>query len=201
MASSPALDRRLLGRQLARPAAAQHGLDAGDQLLRVARLGDPVVGAGPQPAYPLGHGRGACTTSSASPGSARALADVIEPGHGGSRSARADASRRVGGVRREARGPRSPIAAPPSRRSRTVSSPLSSSISATRIGDASLSGAIVGPSVERAPPRRPATGRPGTRLSSRKPSVITRAHSRVPPPAAARAPSAAERQSSAARCT
>ena len=38
-------------------AAPHDGLHAGDQLLRVTRLGDPVVGAHPQPAHALGHAR------------------------------------------------------------------------------------------------------------------------------------------------
>ena len=38
-------------------AAADHGLDPGHDLLGVARLGDPVVGAEPEPANPLGDGR------------------------------------------------------------------------------------------------------------------------------------------------
>ena len=43
--------------RLGPPPAAHHGLDPCDELLGMARLGQPVVGAEPQPAHALGHGR------------------------------------------------------------------------------------------------------------------------------------------------
>src|SRR3954469_15629264 len=50
------LDRRRLAAPLGAPAPAHDGLDAGDDLLGMARLADPVVGAQPQPAHALGDG-------------------------------------------------------------------------------------------------------------------------------------------------
>jgi hypothetical protein len=46
-------DRRVVHARLGALAAAHDGLDAGDQLLGVAGLGDPVVGAESQPAHAL----------------------------------------------------------------------------------------------------------------------------------------------------
>ena len=54
--SSPATVGRGVGAHLGAPAAPDDGLRARDDLLRVARLGDPVVGAEPQPAHALGDG-------------------------------------------------------------------------------------------------------------------------------------------------
>ena len=60
-----------LARALGAAAAAHDGLDAGDELLRVARLGDPVVGAEPQAADALGDRRVAGADDDAQTGQRR----------------------------------------------------------------------------------------------------------------------------------
>ena len=73
-------DRRRSSAGLGAAAAAHDGLDAGDELLGVARLGEPVVGAQPQPAHALGDGRAAGADDDARPG---------RPAHSRSRSSQA----------------------------------------------------------------------------------------------------------------
>ena len=57
ISSSPAATARAACARLGAAAAAHDGLDARDELLGVARLGQPVVGAEPQPAHALGDRR------------------------------------------------------------------------------------------------------------------------------------------------
>ena len=63
-------------RRLGAPAPPRDGLGARDQLLRVAGLGDPVVGAQPQPAHALGHRRAAGADDHAQ--RRQPLADLLE---------------------------------------------------------------------------------------------------------------------------
>ena len=63
-----------------RRAAPPHdGLHARDQLLRMARLGHPVVGAEPQPAHALGDGRPTGADHDAEPGQTRCRALEVVP--------------------------------------------------------------------------------------------------------------------------
>ena len=66
-------ERAGVGARLGAPAPAHDGLDARDELLGVAGLGEPVVGAQPQAAHALGDRRaGPVQTTTPRPGSARA---------------------------------------------------------------------------------------------------------------------------------
>ena len=80
ISTSPAEQRRRLFAPGAAPTAAHDALHARDDLLGVARLGDPVVGPEAQPADPLGDGRGAGADDDAELG--ERLAQALEPAPG-----------------------------------------------------------------------------------------------------------------------
>ena len=71
--------RRLVDAHVGALAAPDDGLDASDQLFRVAGLGHPVVGAQPQPAHALGHGGLAGADDHAQPGQPRAELVEVRP--------------------------------------------------------------------------------------------------------------------------
>ena len=69
------------GRELTGAAAAQDLLDPGDQLLGMARLGDPVIRAAPQRAHSIGDRRGIAADEQRQAGKRMAdPLDVVEPG-------------------------------------------------------------------------------------------------------------------------
>ena len=74
-------DRRVLERSLAGATAPEHRLDPRDQLLGVARLRDPVVGAAAQRSDAVGDGRRAADHEHREPGHrVPDPLDVVEPG-------------------------------------------------------------------------------------------------------------------------
>ena len=71
------LQRLDLGAAAGAPAASRDALHASDDLLGVARLGDPVIGAQAQPAHALGHGGGTGADDDAELG--QRAAQALEP--------------------------------------------------------------------------------------------------------------------------
>ena len=142
ISSSPAVTGPARAARLGAAAAAHDGLDARDELLGVARLGEPVVGAEAQAAHALGDRRVAGADDDAEAGQRRRRAARGSPSACGPRTARSTttASRRMATSVSTGTGLASTRCSQP-RRSRRLPStcrkPESVSMTASRSGAAS----------------------------------------------------------------